>query len=433
MDHKTKNRNGQYDVCDLMIIGAGMAGVAAALFTANKNIDVMLVGKASGLGFSSGLIDLLGVHPLKNQEVVTDPWKAIARLCRTDPSHPYSRLKISSIKDAIEAILDFLRTYGYPYQASPNKNVYVPTPAGTVKPTYAVPHTMSHGPIALHRKDSCLVVGINGLRGFSAHQITQSLNKQWPGLRPVDISFPNMDGDLYVERIARAMDVKLHRRKLADTIRPHLKDARCVAIPAVLGIYETVTVMEEMERALGVPIFEVPTLLPAVSGMRLQNIFFENLSAQGIRMLFPNRVVGVSRERSGRWLVEVESASKINHRIVAKSVILGSGRFLGMGLHADRHRIRETIFNLPVSQPSKRASWHRRNFFSPAGHAINRAGVKVDSAFRPVDESGQPFYDNLFAAGTILANQDWMRQKCGCGLSIATAYGATKHCLSFLG
>jgi glycerol-3-phosphate dehydrogenase subunit B len=32
----------------------------------------------------------------------------------------------------------------------------------------------------------------------------------------------------------------------------------------------------------------------------------------------------------------------------------------------------------------------------------------------------------LFAAGSILAHQDWMRMKCGSGLAIATAYAAVE-------
>jgi hypothetical protein len=30
----------------------------------------------------------------------------------------------------------------------------------------------------------------------------------------------------------------------------------------------------------------------------------------------------------------------------------------------------------------------------------------------------------LFAAGSILAHQDWMRMKCGSGLALSTAYAA---------
>jgi glycerol-3-phosphate dehydrogenase subunit B len=35
----------------------------------------------------------------------------------------------------------------------------------------------------------------------------------------------------------------------------------------------------------------------------------------------------------------------------------------------------------------------------------------------------------LFAIGSILAHQDWIRMKCGSGLAIATAYGAVKALL----
>ena len=37
---------------------------------------------------------------------------------------------------------------------------------------------------------------------------------------------------------------------------------------------------------------------------------------------------------------------------------------------------------------------------------------------------GCPAYKALFAAGSILAHNDWKRLKCGAGLAIATAYGA---------
>jgi len=68
--------------------------------------------------------------------------------------------------------------------------------------------------------------------------------------------------------------------------------------------------------------------------------------------------------------------------------------------------------------------WHRKSFLDPRGHPINRAGLEIDDTFRPLDRSGRPAYRTLFAAGSILAHQDWMRMKCGSGLSIATGYGA---------
>ncbi|MBC2709649.1 MAG: hypothetical protein HGJ94_01130 [Desulfosarcina sp.] len=48
----------------------------------------------------------------------------------------------------------------------------------------------------------------------------------------------------------------------------------------------------------------------------------------------------------------------------------------------------------------------------------------MDDRFRPVTTTGQPVYDNLYAAGSILAHQDWIRTKSGTGLAVATSYGA---------
>ena len=113
-------------------------------------------------------------------------------------------------------------------------------------------------------------------------------------------------------------------------------------------------------------------------------------------------------------------------------VLLASGRFIGGGLKTDRHKIRETIFNLPIVQPAGRQQWHRRDFLDLQGHPVNRAGIEVDDAFRPLNTSGRPFHDRLFAAGSILAHQDWIRMKCGSGLAIATAYAAVKSCIEIL-
>jgi glycerol-3-phosphate dehydrogenase subunit B len=95
-----------------------------------------------------------------------------------------------------------------------------------------------------------------------------------------------------------------------------------------------------------------------------------------------------------------------------------------MGLIAGQKKIRETLFDLPVFQPEDRSKWHRKDFFDPGGHEINRSGVEIDNAFRSLSASGKPVFDNLFAAGSILAHQDWMRQKCGAGVAISTGYAA---------
>ncbi len=417
--------------CDLVIIGTGMAGMAAALFAARRGLDAVQVGITGELGFASGPLDLLGVHPVAEGRMVGDPWQGIARLCRDEPLHPYAKLEIATIRRAMEDFLAFLQTGGYPHVTLGARNQMLVTAAGTRKPTYAVPHTMQHGPTALAHQAPCLLVGFEGLKGFSARQIALSLERHWPDLRPVRLPFPDAQGELYTEHMARSLDAAETRQKLVDAIRPHLGDAQYVGLPAVLGFYRTERVLADLQQGLGVPVFEIPTMLPAVTGVRLRELFEQRLPAMGIRPLWQQRVLGVQRVNGGRWSLAV-GYTEAERLVVARSVLLCSGRFFGKGLHARRHAIQETIFDLPVVQPVDREAWHHKDLLDPQGHPINRAGVAVDENFRPVDHQGNTLFPNLFAAGSLLAYQDWMRQKCGSGLAVATACGAVNSCADFL-
>jgi glycerol-3-phosphate dehydrogenase subunit B len=411
--------------CDLLVIGTGLAGFAAALFAARRQLGTVQVGMTAELGFASGLIDVLGVHPVSDGRMVQDPWDAIRRLCRDEPRHPFARLDLSSIRKALGLVLDFLDRSGYPHSADPHTNQTIITPAGTLKTTYAVPHTMSHGPTALAKRSACLLVDFNGLKGYSARQMAMSLARHWPELHPVHVDFPGTTGELYTEALARTLDTVEGREKLTAALLPHVGSAAVVGLPAVLGMYHSGAVMTDLQQGLGVPVFEIPTMLPAVPGIRLRDVFEQHLPAMGIRSFYQERVLGVRRSDSGAWLFEV-GAEEFRRRIEARCAVLCSGRFFGRGLRADRRGIRETIFNLPVDQPSDRCQWHHRDLFHRGGHPVNRAGLTVNGWFQPVDSRGTPHYRNLFAAGTILAHQDWIRQKCGSGLSIATAYGAVR-------
>ena len=68
----------------------------------------------------------------------------------------------------------------------------------------------------------------------------------------------------------------------------------------------------------------------------------------------------------------------------------------------------------------------------PRGHPANQAGLEVDDLFRPpIGKDGGPAFDNLFACGSIIAHQDWMRMKCGSDLAIGTASAAVDVFSSF--
>jgi glycerol-3-phosphate dehydrogenase subunit B len=409
--------------CDLMVIGSGMAGMAASLFAAQGGINTVQVGITGEINFASGLLDLLGVHPIGQGARRTDPWAGIKQLTADDPSHPYAYIKVKHIRHAMKKFMDFLDDTGLPYETNGESNSQVVTPVGTLKTTYAVPKSMAAGVRALTDQTPTLLVDFIGLKGFSARQMIETLGSRWPTLKHLRIAFPGIRGEVFTEHAARAMDTKPARQALVDTVRPHLGAAEAVGFPAVLGMYRTEEVRMDLEAALGLPVFEIPTMLPAVTGLRLREAFERRLPKMGVTAFYQQKVLraDVMQDDDFEFIVGQPSPSL---RISAKKAILASGRFFGKGLQADRHAIRETLFDLPVVQPEDRRKWHHKDLLHADGHPINRAGLDVDEHFRPMDKNRQVIHHNLHAIGSILAHQDWIRQKCGSGLSIATAFAA---------
>lgn len=409
--------------CELMVIGSGMAGMAASVFAANRGIDVVQVGITGEINFASGLIDLLGVHPVETGRIRRRPFTAIEELVADNPDHPYARVPAERIRQAVEEMLSFLADAGQPYRADPAQNLQVLTPAGTVKTTYAVPLSMAGGCDALADRLPCLLVGFHRLKGYSARQMVESIGGRWPALRGVRIEFPDLRGELYTEKMAWALETDSTRQALAERIRPHMGDAQAVGLPAVLGIYRTAEVMAGLRDALGAEVFEIPTMLPAITGLRLREAFEQRLPQLGVRTRYQQKVTRVETAADGtfRFRLGPDSAAA---SIRSRAAVLATGRFFGKGLVAERTGIREPLFNLPVHQPADRDLWHHKDFLHPAGHLINRAGLQVDAHFRPVDRHGAVVHPALFACGAVLAHQDWIRQKCGSGLAIVSAYGA---------
>ena len=413
---------------DLCIIGTGLAGLAATLFAVNRGLSCVAVGQVGEINFATGFLDLLGAHPAgKKENAWTDPWEGIDVLVRDIPKHPYARMLKADIQDAFEEILNFLEDGGLPYVRRMNQNSAAITSLGTRKPTYCVPRTMWNGVVALEKKTACVLIDFRGLKGFSARQIAAALQPDWPDLRTARVSFPDTDhlNEVFTEHMAGALILPQNRRKLAQTLKPHIKGAQIVGLPATLGLYRTEEVVADLEEMIGVPLFEIPTIPPSISGLRLKEVFERGLRAKGVHYLSQNRVLEVQHQTDNYFETRI-GRTTAEQIVRSRGIILASGRFIGGGLHADRQRIRETVFDLPVYQPGDRSAWHRRNFLDTRGHLVNQAGVEIDDSFRPLNSSRQPAFKMLFAAGSLLAHNDWKRLKCGAGVAISSAFGAVK-------
>lgn len=409
---------------DVMVMGSGFAGMAASLFAAKSGLSVVQTGATGGIDFSTGFIDLLAVHPLPEGRIWSDPFAALEALRRDLPRHPYAHVRNDEIREALDGFIAFLGEQGLCYTGRPGQNTATLTTAGTIKPTYLLPCSAWNGVEALEAKAPTLLVDFHGLKGISARQIAE-VRSDWPDLRAARVRFPGASGELYPEHMAWSMADQARRTELAETVRPLLGNARFVGFPAMLGMTDTSAILAHMEDLLECKVFEVPTLPPSIAGPRLRAAFDRGLPALGVRTHTQKLVTGVETTDQGFVFTAGRGATAI--RIAARGAILASGRFFGKGLKADRHHVSETIFDLPVTQPEHRASWHRAEFFDPRGHEINQAGLETDARLRPLGANGAPFHPRLHAAGAILAHQDWMRMKCGAGLAIATAFKAVRE------
>ena len=186
----------------------------------------------------------------------------------------------------------------------------------------------------------------------------------------------------------------------------------------------------ELERLTGREIFEIPTMPPSVPGIRLRELFQQVLPQRGVTLIPQQRVIALSFDGDGATLALSDSYGAI--RIHAQAVILATGRFLSGGLEAHPAGIREHLLDLPVTQPAGRSDWYRERYTDPRGHPIHRAGIEVDDSFRPLTREGRRHHERLFAAGVILAHQDWIRGRSGAGIAIATAFRAVTEAQRFL-
>lgn len=415
--------------CQLAVVGTGLAGFAASLFALDRGISTAQVGNTGAIAYTTGYLDLLGYQ---GNRLLDSPWDGLQRLREEEPGHPLSRIDDASIRTAFARFTAALSEMGISYSPPGEHNLLALTPAGTLKPTYCVPRTMLAG-VAAGVDGKALIVDFEGLEGFSAQQLVVNLQRRRPLLSATRLAFPGprAAGQLYPEVMARELEVPAQRERLAERIRAVLGDAATVGMPAIMGVHAPDRVHAELQRLVGVPLFEIPTMPPAVPGIRLREMFEQRCPERGLTLVPQQKVQRLELQEDGVSLHLRDNYGAVV--IEAQAGLLATGRFLSGGLQADRQGIRETLLDIPVSQPTDRTGWFRDDYFDPRGHQVNRAGVEVDAHFRPLGPDGEPFSERLFAAGILLAGQDWVRQRCGAGVAIATAYGAVRSLSAVFG
>jgi glycerol-3-phosphate dehydrogenase subunit B len=273
------------------------------------------------------------------------------------------------------------------------------------------------------REKKTLIIGFKGYKDFYAHRLADQLK-----CRGIVLSLPEeLQAEISATALARRMEQFSFRKFIGAEVKKHLRDEELIGFPAFLGVKDPAGVKKDLEKRIGASLFEIPVLPPSIPGMRIFNRLKERLIRKGVTFLLGHSVTKANL--SGKRCEGIEiSHPPVIASYSADHYILATGRFTGGGLKADRDRVSESLFHLPVSQPSSQGEWFEKSFFE--AHPVHRTGILTDSSLRPIGEQGEPILENVRVAGTILAHQNWIEEKSREGIEIATGYWAAKYALS---
>lgn len=408
----------QYDV---IIVGGGLAGMFSAVTAARRGRKVLLVAKGVGaIAVAGGNIDIMGYD--EQHRPVRSFQQAFASL---PPQHPYSLLGLHVVKNAFQSFCDLCAEEGYPYQGDMERNQWIPTALGRLKPTGLTPLSMDG--TALKTAEEIVIVGVVGLKDYNPRVMSDGL-AQYPFLKAsrslVQLETGINDGrDLTALDVARWVDISEARESCVRQLAPYGGPGRVFLLPPILGTQPDYHIWNQLQTQLDCKVVETIGMPPAVTGYRLRRLLLKLLRRLKVDLIEQTHVVRAHCE-NGRCREIVTGNLDRERRYTAQSFILATGGLFGGGLEATPGRVQETIFDLPVEVPAAMTEWSQNSLFFNSGQPFARFGLKVDSSLRPLDQHGQRLLENVFVAGKTLAGYDYCQEKSGNGVALATAYRA---------
>jgi glycerol-3-phosphate dehydrogenase subunit B len=443
-----------------------MAGLVAGTIAAENGLEALVLRTGqSATAYSSGAIDIIGYPPegLALKEYLPDtevpfktPSDGLRAILTLFPFHPYGIIGfgadddkimesvVAHVKESISWLMERLAGSCAALVGGFERNIYPITVLGTTKPTCLIQETMWSETLNANPDNVLIFAGFRGHAEFNALSTTRAYleNQLRTGEPPhkvghcvLEIAPFGKPYNISSIELARHFDHDESMVDLAAAIKKHADKlgATHVAIPPVLGIEKALQNKAELQKELGVEVFELVALPPSVPGFRLQRAMDRAFKNAGGTLLIGHQAKSAVFKSDMIESVVAQSPRR-EVTISPKTVVLASGKFIGGGLEADENGIRETVLDLmPVTanlHPAEevRPVYHTNVFsLSPDGHAVLGAGLAVDMDFRPIDADGVERAKNLFCAGSILAKYNYSLEKSGLGVALSTGLAAGRN------
>lgn len=402
---------------DLVVVGAGLAGLIAALTAAGRGRRAVILARGAGaIDIGCGSIDVLGRLP--GGEPVGSFEEGLPRL---PAEHPYARLGAPVVRAAMEWFCRTCAGAGYAYHGDLRRNRPVATAAGVLRPTALAPRSLDATP--LFGAERVVVVGFRGLKDYFPRLAIAGLRRAHPAARwdeaTVDLGREEAGvRDLSALDLARALDAPEARTSLVKALRPQVEAGAVVLVPPVLGSGPSGDVADELEHELGCRLVELAGMPPGVSGLRLRRLLLEQLRRSGVAVV-ENAVVSGAVLEGGRCrAVRVTGPDRERHWS-AREFVLATGGYFGGGILAAPRAVREAVFGLPIAGLED-GRLSEADLF--AGQPFARSGIAVNATLQPVDEAGAVVVENVRIVGANLAGADTSLERSGNGVAVASGF-----------
>jgi glycerol-3-phosphate dehydrogenase subunit B len=403
---------------DLIVIGAGLTGLFASELAAARGASVTLVSLGrGGLSLGHGCIDAKLPRPSSSSD---------------SPPHPLHMAGEQRLRAGCDSLLMRLTGEGLHYAGRLDGSVETLTPLGQLRSTQFAPTSMALPQIAFEGRVA--IAGILGFRDFMPALTVRGLKHKtqtidcldglpWPGEPP--------RRDQYAPDLARSLVSGEDLARLCELWRPLVSGYDVLGVPAILGMTNHHEIWSELQSALGVQVFEIPTLPPSVPGLRLEIGLRRAALAAGVRVIDGAKALGQLDVRGPQRRVvgvAVETAGGMRN-LPADHVLLATGGILNGGIQSDQAgTVTEPVFGTPVGASRPRPEWVGLSPGEPQAYA--RYGVRVNDRMQALDAAGEIFAIGLHAAGGVVSGPDRSLSACRQGIDIATAYRAIEAILA---
>lgn len=401
---------------DTVIIGGGLSGLTCGIRLSEEGKRCAIVSSGqSAIHFFSGSLDLLGTY---DGQEVRSPLEAIDTL---PGSHPYQRIGSENVSRLAADAKKLLHGAGLNFQGEAERNHYVLTPMGTMKPTwltlddftrFAENDTLPWNNVA--------ILNFSGFLDFHALFIKDGLQRYGVNASIESIAMEQFEAirrnpsEMRSSNIAKVLDQPDVLEECVRRVNGLTKDADAVILPAVFGLFSNDSVTALKEKVTK-PLVLLPALPPSVPGIRTQIMLRQRFQQLGGTYFLGDKVE--EGTISGNQLVDITTSNHGDIKLVADQFILASGSFYSKGIVAGRNALYEPILGLDIDGEPERSTWFDSRFFNE--QPFMKFGVATDDRLR--GQLNSETLNNLYVAGSVLGGANPLKEGSGAGICLLTS------------